>query len=267
MKIVVCMKQVPDTNEVRINQETGTLIRDGVPSIMNPDDKNALEAALAYQDAYPDTEVIALSMGPVQAKEILKEALAMGANHAILVSDRKFGGSDTWATSTILAAALEKIGDYDLILCGRQAIDGDTAQVGPEIAEFLDLPQITYAKEIRPIDDKTLEVRRFTEYGDFVYQTKLPALLTAIKELNTPRYPNIRGIYENFTEGENVNIETWVFDDLPVDPTQIGLKGSPTNVHRSFVPVKDSHSEILDGATVKDKTDALVRRLAAVNLV
>ena len=138
MKIVVCIKQVPDTNEVKINQETGTLIRDGVKSIMNPDDKNALESALQLKDKY-GASVSVLSMGPPQAKEILREALSMGADEVFLISDRKFGGSDTWATATIIASAIEKVGDYDIILCGRQAIDGDTAQVGPEIAEFLDI--------------------------------------------------------------------------------------------------------------------------------
>ena len=198
MKIIVCLKQVPDTNEVRINQETGTLIRDGVPSIMNPDDRNALEEALSLKDQYGG-EVIALSMGPMQAKEILQEALSMGADEAYLVSDRKFGGSDTWATATILAAAIEYIGNYDIVFCGRQAIDGDTAQVGPEIAEFLDVPQITYVKEVK-LEDNMLTIRRFTEYGDYIYQVKTPVVLTAIKELNHPRYPTIKVFFKNYDE-------------------------------------------------------------------
>ena len=145
MKIAVCVKQVPDTNEVKINQETGTLIREGVPSIINPDDKNALEAALALKEE-EEARVTVLSMGPRES-DALKEALAMGTDEAWLVSDRAFGGSDTWATATIMAAAIEKTGPYDAIFCGRQAIDGDTAQVGPEIAEFLGIPQITYVKK------------------------------------------------------------------------------------------------------------------------
>lgn len=265
MRIIVCLKQVPDTNEVKINQETGTLIREGVPSIMNPDDRNALEEALRIKDE-TGAEVIALSMGPDQAKEMLQEAFAMGADEAYLVTDRKFGGSDTWATATIIAAAIEQIGGYDLIFCGRQAIDGDTAQVGPEIAEFLGLPQITYAKEIDLKEDE-VKVRRFTEYGDYIYKSSLPALVTTIKELNTPRYPTIRGILESYTEEKAQEIKIITFDNLVVDESQIGLKGSPTNVHRSFVPVKESSSEILEGDTVKDKTDSLVRKLAAVNLV
>ncbi len=235
MKVVVCMKQVPDTNEVRINQETGTLIRDGVPSIMNPDDKNALEESLRMKDEW-GAEVIALSMGPPQASEILREALSMGVDQAILLSDRKFGGSDTWATGSILAAAVEKIGDVDVVFCGRQAIDGDTAQVGPEMAEFLNIPQITYVKELSR-EGEALRVRRFSEYGDFVYQVTPPVLLTAIKDLNVPRYPSVRGILKHY-DPEVQEIITWGFDDLGVDESRVGLGGSLTNVYRSFVPVK-----------------------------
>ncbi|HID8214500.1 TPA: electron transfer flavoprotein subunit beta, partial [Clostridioides difficile] len=191
MNIVVCLKQVPDTNEVKINKETGTLIRDGVPSIINPDDRNALEEALKMKDEL-GAVIKVISMGPPQAKSALKEALAMGADEAYLISDRAFGGSDTWATSTIIAAAIEKVGKYDVIFCGRQAIDGDTAQVGPEVAEFLGIPQVTYAKEVKVQDDKLL-VTRYTETGDYLIEAKMPVLLTAIKELNNPRYPSVKG--------------------------------------------------------------------------
>lgn len=265
MKIVVCIKQVPDTNEVKINQETGTLIRDGVKSIMNPDDKNALESALQLKDKY-GASVAVLSMGPPQAKEILREALSMGADEVFLISDRKFGGSDTWATATIIASAIEKMGDYDIILCGRQAIDGDTAQVGPEIAEFLDIAQITYVKEIE-LDRDVLKVKRFTENGDYTYEVKTPVLLTAIKELNTPRYPTVRGIIENYGDDSESKINVISFEDLKVDESQIGLKGSPTNVYKSFVPVKNKSSQIIEGQTVKEITDKLIMKLSEVNLV
>lgn len=265
MKIIVCIKQVPDTNEVKINQETGTLIRDGVKSIMNPDDKNALESALQLKDKY-GASVAVLSMGPPQAKEILREALSMGADEVFLISDRKFGGSDTWATATIIASAIEKIGNYDIILCGRQAIDGDTAQVGPEMAEFLDIAQITYVKEIE-LDNDVLKVKRFTENGDYTYEVKTPVLLTAIKELNTPRYPTVRGIIENYGDDSESKINVIGFEDLKVDESQIGLKGSPTNVYKSFVPVKNKSSEIIDGQTVKEITDKLIMKLSEVNLV
>ena len=164
MRIIVCVKQVPNTNQIRINPETGTLIRDGVPSILNHDDANALEQALAIKDANPGTEVIALTMGPPQAKEMLQECLAMGADDAILLSDRALGGSDTWATSNALAAGIKKIGDYDLIFAGRQAIDGDTAQVGPQIAEKLGLPQVTYVKEFQ-LEEEAVIVKRALEDG------------------------------------------------------------------------------------------------------
>ncbi|ABW17735.1 electron transfer flavoprotein subunit beta/FixA family protein [Alkaliphilus oremlandii] len=264
MNIIVCLKQVPDTNEVRINQETGTLIRDGVPSIINPDDKNALEAALAIKDE-KGAKVTVLSMGPPQAKDALKEALAMGADEAILVSDRAFGGSDTWATATILAAAIEKVGNYDIILCGRQAIDGDTAQVGPEIAEFLGVPQITYAKEIKVGEDKLI-VTRYTETGDYIIESKLPVLLTAIKELNVPRYPSVRGIFKAY--GTDVDeIKVWGSNDLEVDPTQIGLKGSPTNVYKSFVPTKSKTAEIIEGISGKEKATILISKLIDLKLI
>ncbi|OJT79025.1 electron transfer flavoprotein subunit beta, partial [Clostridioides difficile] len=244
MNIVVCLKQVPDTNEVKINKETGTLIRDGVPSIINPDDRNALEEALKMKDEL-GAVIKVISMGPPQAKSALKEALAMGADEAYLISDRAFGGSDTWATSTIIAAAIEKVGKYDVIFCGRQAIDGDTAQVGPEVAEFLGIPQVTYAKEVKVQDDKLL-VTRYTETGDYLIEAKMPVLLTAIKELNNPRYPSVKGILEAYNNGD-AKITVLTLADLDVDTTQIGLKGSPTNVYKSFVPVKDKHNEIIEG--------------------
>lgn len=246
MKIIVCAKQVPDTNEVRINKETGTLIRDGVPSIINPDDKNAIEEALRIKDSRDDVHVTVLSMGPPQAADALREALAMGADEAILLGDRAFAGSDTWATATILSAALRKIGDYDLIFCGRQAIDGDTAQVGPEIAEFLDLPQITYAKKIQATEEAVL-VERATEDGHYEISCPLPVLLTTIKELNTPRYPRMRRIYEAYSP--DAPIRFWSMADIDVDATQIGVKNSPTNVHKSFVPVKEFHGEKFMGTS------------------
>lgn len=263
MNIAVCVKQVPDTNEVKINQETGTLIREGVPSIMNPDDKNALEAALTLKDDNR-ASVTVLSMGPPQAKSALKEALAMGADEAFLISDRAFGGSDTWATATIMAAALEKTGPYDAIFCGRQAIDGDTAQVGPEIAEFLGIPQITYVKELKLSPDG-FEAIRYTETGGYHMAVKGPVLFTAIKELNQPRYPKIGSIFRYYDQ-EDV-IRTLTLDDLDIDITQIGLKGSPTNVFRSFVPVKEKRTEMIEGLNGKEKAAVLVDKLSGLKLI
>ena len=186
MKIVVCIKQVPDTVEVKIDPKTGTLIRDGVPSIINHDDKTGIEAALTLREQVGGT-VTVVSMGPPQADVALREALAMGCDEAILVSGREFGGSDTYATSGILAAALKKIG-YDLIITGRQAIDGDTAQVGPQIAEKLHVPQVSYVEEIKEAAEDYVVVRRQFEDGYHIIKIKTPCLLTAIAELATPRY-------------------------------------------------------------------------------
>lgn len=265
MNIVVCMKQVPNTNEVKINQETGTLIRDGVESIINPDDKNALEAALCLKDKY-GAKVKVLSMGPPQAKEAIKEALAMGADEGYLVSDRAFGGSDTWATATIIAAAIEKIGNFDYIFCGRQAIDGDTAQVGPEIAEFLDIPQVSYAKDIEVVDDSLL-VTRYFENGSYKFRIKSPCLITCIKELNMPRFPKVSKIFEVYDHFDEEKIKLISFDDLKVDPSQIGIKGSPTNVFRSFVPVKSKQSELIEAETEQKKAELLISKLVENNLI
>lgn len=244
MKIIVCIKQVPNTNEVRINQETGTLIRQGVPSIINPDDLNALEQALQIKDSKDDVRVTVLCMGPPQADEVIRKAYAMGADEAILLSDRVFAGSDTWATATILATAIEKIGNYDIIFCGRQAIDGDTAQVGPEIAEFLGIPQITYVKQLE-IEDNKVTAHRATEEGHMLIESPMPVLLTAIKELNTPRYPRFQRIYKAWEE--DADIKTWTNEDIQADLTQIGVRNSPTNVHKSFVPVRERYSVELEG--------------------
>lgn len=263
MKIVVCMKQVPDTNEVRINNETGTLIREGVPSIINPDDKNAIEEALRIKEQYGDVSVIVLSMGPFQAKEAIKEALAMGADEGILLSDRLFGGSDTWATATILSTAIKKIGDVDIVFCGRQAIDGDTAQVGPEIAEFLGLPQITYVSELK-IEGNKVRVKRMVEDGYYMIESAMPVVLTAIKELNVPRYPRPRLIYQVMSDDSLIKV--WTNEEVDVDLTQVGVKNSPTNVFKSFVPVREFKGETLSGSN-KEIADQLVTKLHELKLL
>ena len=196
-KIIVCAKQVPDTNVIKTDPKTGTLIRDGVPSILNPDDANALEEALKIKDKHPDTYITVVSMGPPQATDLLMECLAMGADEGILISDRAVGGSDTWATSNTLEAAIRKIGDYDMIFAGRQAIDGDTAQVGPQIAEKLGLPQVTYVEEFEIADNlKDITVKRQLEDGYEIIKVQTPCMLTCIKELNTPRYMSMSGIFQ-----------------------------------------------------------------------
>lgn len=228
MKIIVCMKQVPDTTEVRLDPLTGTLIREGVPSIMNPDDKVGLEAALRLKDEY-GAHVTALSMGPLQAEDILREALAMGADEAILLSDRAFGGADTWATSSTLAAAISKL-PYDLIITGRQAIDGDTAQVGPELSEHLGIPCISYAAALR-LEDEEIVVKRQFEDRYHILRAKLPVLITAVAELAQPRYMTPGGIFSAYRAH---NIQVWGREDVPVDDANMGLSGSPTRVVKSF---------------------------------
>lgn len=228
MNIVVCVKQVPDTNEVRLDPVKGTLIRDGVPSIMNPDDKAGLEAALRLKDEH-GAKVMVLTMGPPQADAVLREAMAMGADEAYLVTDRAFGGADTWATSSTIAAAIQKL-EYDLIITGRQAIDGDTAQVGPEMSEHLGVPCISYAEEIR-VEGNEIVVKRQYEDQSHIIRAKMPCLITALAELNEPRYMTPGGIFDAYREKE---VTVWNRPDVPVDDSNIGLAGSPTRVFKSF---------------------------------
>lgn len=263
MRIIVCVKQVPDTNEIRINPETGTLIRDGVPSILNHDDANALEQALQIKDAKPDTEIVVVTMGPPQAKEMLQECIAMGADDAVLLSDRALGGSDTWATSNAVAAGIRKVGDFDLILAGRQAIDGDTAQVGPQIAEKLGIPQVTYVKEFTLQEDGTIVVKRALEDGYEQIRLKMPCVLTAIKELNTPRYMSIPGILK----GAKADIKVWNAEDIDVDKTIVGLKASPTNVFRSFTPKPKGKGVSVEGDTPKEQVGNLLVSLREKHII
>jgi electron transfer flavoprotein beta subunit len=254
-KVVVCAKQVPDTNEIRINPETGTLIRDGVPSIMNPDDANALEMALELKDKYDDVHVTVVTMGPPQAKDLLFEALAMGADEGILLTDRAVGGSDTWATSNAVAAAIKYCGDFDILIGGRQAIDGDTAQVGPQIAEKLNLPQVTYVQEYEFSKDmKTVKAQRQLEDGYETVEVKLPCMLTCIKELNTPRYMHMKGIFADKKD----SIKILSAADVGVDLTTVGLKASPTNVFKSFTPKPKGKGVTVEGDTEKELADNLL---------
>ena len=218
---------------------------------------------MKIKDANKNVKVVVLSMGPPQAEVALKEALAMGADDAVLLSDRAFAGSDTWATSTALAAGIEKIGNYCIIFCGRQAIDGDTAQVGPQIAEHLGLPQITYVQELKIEKDKVV-AKRALEDGHFVIESFMPVVLTAIKELNQPRYPSIRGIYEAHGEGK---VKIWSAEDVEADFDNLGLNGSPTKVNKSFTPeARTGEGEIFKGDT-KDAVNNLVVALKNKHLI
>ena len=228
MNIVVCIKQVPNTNEVKLDPVTGTLIRDGVPSIINPDDKAGLEAALRLKDQF-GAHVTVITMGPPQADTALREALAMGADEAVLITDRAFGGADTLATSTTIAAGIKRL-PYDLIITGRQAIDGDTAQVGPQIAEHLNIPNVSYAEDIK-VEGDTVIVKRQYEDRYHVVKVKMPCLITALSELNQPRYMTPGGIFDAYREKK---VTVWTVNDIEVDRDRIGLKGSPTRVFKSF---------------------------------
>ena len=239
MKIIVCVKQVPDTTVVKIDPKTGTLIREGVPSIINPEDKHALEEALVLKDKY-GAHITVISMGPMQAKNALREALCMGADEAILVTDRAFAGADTLATSKALAGVIEKIGGFDIIFAGRQAIDGDTAQVGPELAEHLNLPQVTYVQEVK-LEEDYLLVNRALEDGYEIIKVKAPVVLTAIKELNSPRYMNAGLIFSSSHD----DIKIMTAEDIDVDKAELGLAGSPTKVKKSMTKEAKGKGELV----------------------
>lgn len=258
MKIVVCAKQVPDTTEVKLDPKTGTLIRDGVPSIINPDDKAGIEAALQLKEKCPGSTVTVVSMGPPQADTALREALAMGCDEAILVTDRAFGGADTWATSSTIAAALKKL-EYDVIITGRQAIDGDTAQVGPQIAEHLGLPQVSYAENIE-IDGECLKVQRQFEDRYHIIKVKMPCVITALSELAQPRYMTVAGIVDAYDVKE---VKVWGLEDLKdtIDEANIGLKGSPTRVKQSFTKQPKAAGTVLKDLTPDEAVDAIVAKL------
>jgi electron transfer flavoprotein beta subunit len=262
MRIIVCVKQVPDTNEVKIDPKTGTLIREGVPSILNHDDANALEEALCIKDKKPDTEVVVITMGPPQARETLEECLAMGADDAILLSDRVLGGSDTWATSNALAAAVRRIGDYGLIFAGRQAIDGDTAQVGPQLAEKLGIPQVTYVEETELLECG-IRVKRMLENGYERITAPLPCMLTAVKGLNEPRYMSISGIFR----ATAFPIKMWGAADVNVDKDIVGLEASPTNVFKSFTPKPKGQGVVVNGDTAKEIAGNFVAHLKEKHII
>lgn len=262
--IVVCAKQVPDTTEISINPETGALIRDGVPSILNPDDANALEEALTIKDQDPENvHVTVITMGPPQANDMLFECIAMGADEAILLTDRAVGGSDTWATSNAITAAIEKYGTFDMVIGGRQAIDGDTAQVGPQIAEKLHLPQVTYVQKCELNADKTkVTVERQLEDGYEVIEAPIPCMLTCTKELNTPRYMHMAGIFN-----PDKKVTVWSAADVEVDLSTVGLKASPTNVFRSFTPKPKGKGVILEGETEKEVSEKLLVALKKKHVI
>lgn len=254
MKVIVCIKQVPDTTEIKINPQTGTLIRDGVPAIMNPDDKGGLELALRLKEEH-GAHVTVITMGPPQADVILREAFAMGADDAILLTDRKFAGADTLATSNALAGALRTM-EYDLIITGRQAIDGDTAQVGPQIAEHLGLPQVSYLEDLKFDGKKTFTVRKQTEEGYQILEVDAPCVVTVLSSAVKPRYMNVRGIVEAYDKETKV----WGFSNISVAEEKVGLAGSPTRVKKSFAKGTKPAGELFE-VTPEEAVDIIVDKL------
>lgn len=261
MHIVVCVKQVPDTTEVKIDPKTNTIIRQGIPSIVNPFDKNGVEAALKLKEIHGG-KVTVISMGPPQAMEALKECIAMGADEAILVSDRAFGGADTLATSYTLAQAIRKIGSFDMIITGKQAIDGDTAQVGPEIAEHLNIPQVTCVSNIEVSGD-IAKVQREHETGYESLEVKLPVLITVVKSINEPRLASVKGTLKSVRQA----ILVWAADDLDIDQERIGLAGSPTQVKKIFTPQHRIQGEIIQSETAVNAAKKLVEKLVAAKII
>lgn len=257
MKILVCVKQVPDTTEVRINRETNTLQRQDVPSILNPFDRHALEEALRVKERCGGT-VSVLTMGPLQAQEVLKECLALGADEAVLVSDKAFAGADTLATSRTLAAAIAKLQPAELIFCGKQAIDGDTAQVGPELAEHLNMAQITCVSKLEVFPaERRLIAEREVEDGHEVLELPFPAVLTVSKSLNEPRYPSIKGRLR----ANKTSIPILTLADLGLQAEETGLQGSPTRVVRIFAPETRKGGEVIQGMAPRQAADLLAIRL------
>ena len=260
MNIIVCIKQVPDTTEVKINPETNTLVREGVPAIVNPFDENAVEAALQLKEKHGG-KVTVITMGPPQAAEALKTTIAMGADEAVLLSDRAFAGSDTWATSYTLAQAIKKIGRFDLILCGKQAIDGDTAQVGPGIAEWLNIPSVTFAVKIEATGT-TVKIERMLEEVNEVVASPLPVVITVVKQINEPRMPSLKGLMR----AKKAEIKSLNAADIEGDPKNMGLNGSPTQVVRIFTPPAKGGGEVLSGE-LNEIIDKLIGKLKARKII
>jgi len=254
MRIIVCIKQVPDTAEVKINPETGTLIREGVPSIVNPFDMHAIEAGLQVRER-AGGKVTVITMGPPQAESALRDSIAMGADEALLLSDKAFAGSDTWATSFTLSKAIEKLG-ADIIICGKQAIDGDTAQVGPETAEFLNIPHISYIRKIEDVTENSIRVQRMMDEGYDTVESSLPVLLTVVRELNEPRMPSLKGKMA----AKKAVVQKWSAADILAGEDDLGMKGSPTQVKNIFTPEARSERKMLEG-TPEEQVDSLLQEL------
>ena len=261
MNIIVCIKQVPETTNVKINPETNTLIRSGTKGIINPFDMYAIEEGLRIREKLGG-KVTVLTMGPPQAEEALREAVSYGVDDGLLLSDRAFAGADTWATSLTLARAIRKMGGFDLIICGKQAIDGDTAQVGPGIAENLDIPFVAFVRKIQEISADSVRLERMMDDGYDVLEIGLPALLTVVKEINEPRVPSLKGKMR----AKKIDLPVWGISDLEVSEEDVGLRGSTTQVIKIFTPKRDGTREMLEGC-VQEQTDTLISKLNELEII
>lgn len=261
MNVIVCLKQVPGTTEVKIDSQTNTLVRQGIENIVNPFDSYALEEGVRLRERYSG-KVITISMGPPQAEEVLREAISTGADDAVLLSDSAFAGADTLATAYTLAKAIDRLGHYDVIICGRQTIDGDTGQVGPELAEMLGIPFVAYVSQIEEIDNGRMRVRRMVEDGYEVIETPLPAVLTVVKEINVPRLPSLRGL----SKAKSAVIPVWTAQELDVDKNMVGLSGSATRVIEIFFPQRVRRGEIFQGE-LESQVSSLVDKLREAKMV
>ncbi|MDI6895102.1 MAG: electron transfer flavoprotein subunit beta/FixA family protein [Bacillota bacterium] len=261
MKIIVLIKQVPESTEVRINPETNTLIREGVKSVVNPFDTYALEEGVLIKERLGGT-VVVMTMGPPQAREALQDAIALGGDEAILLSDRAFAGADTLATSRALAAAVRRLEPYDLIICGKQAIDGDTAQVGPEVAELLDIPHVTYVRRIRELEPGRAVLERMVEGAVETVEMSLPGLITVVKDINQPRIPSLKGIMK----ARRTTIPVWTPADVGLPEEVLGLRGSPTTVEKIFVPQVERRGEMIEGSP-EEVAEVLLSRLQSVGVL
>jgi electron transfer flavoprotein beta subunit len=261
MKICVCMKQVPGTTEVKIDPGTNTLIRQGIENIINPFDTYAVEEGVRLKERHGGT-VTVISMGPPQAEEALRETISLGADEGILLSDAAFAGADTWATAFTLSKAIEKIGGCDLIICGRQTIDGDTGQVGPEMAEMLDMPFVAYVSQVESVANQAILLRRMVEEGHEIIETTLPAVITVTKEINIPRLPSLRGI----AKSKSAVIPNWGIAELGIDKDMVGRAGSATEVIKVFFPQRVCVAEMLEG-DAGTQANALIERLKTAGLL
>jgi len=260
VNIVVCLKQVPGTTDVKIDPQTNTLIRQGIKNVINPFDTYALEEGVRLKERFGG-KVTVLSMGPPQAEEALREALSLGADEAILLSDKAFAGADTWATAYTLSAAIKKLGQIDIIICGRQTMDGDTGQVGPELSEMLQIPFVAYVSKIEDIGSGQMRVQRLIEEGHEIIESPVPAVISVTKEINVPRLPSLRGIIR----AKKAVIPVWSVKELGVDPNMVGLAGSATKVIKIFFPQRVCKAEVLNGDPAS-QVERLVTRLREAGL-